>query len=274
MCVIIAKYFPNTGWVGIKNRDRNYIPTVSFKKVYKNNLEITYFWDNITQYCEGLNSSGIAVLSASLMVHDDEKEIKDRSNTPSKDGIKIKQSLEYSDINQVVNSLIENKLTGHTIVFNKDQLFLIEGMWRPGEYKKSGYEYVVREIPHNRSIVRTNHGIWLDNAGYQRSNTDLSQTESRISSECRKTIGELVVQYANSPIDILNELTKDFTSNSQLNAMRVETKNKKMRTTSQTMIIPFQHTMFVRPIQSNLEIDNSVLSTNHKTLIKLLDYNK
>lgn len=45
MCVVIGKYFENIGWVGIKNRDRNYIPEISFKKTHANGLEILYFWD-------------------------------------------------------------------------------------------------------------------------------------------------------------------------------------------------------------------------------------
>lgn len=75
MCIIIGKYFKDYGWVAIKNRDRNYVPEISFKKTTKDNIEILYFWDNITQYCEGINSAGVGILSASLMVLDDEKEI-------------------------------------------------------------------------------------------------------------------------------------------------------------------------------------------------------
>ena len=63
MCIVIGKYFPEHGWVGIKNRDRNYIPEISFKKKLTEGVEILYFWDDITQYCEGLNSSGVGVLS-------------------------------------------------------------------------------------------------------------------------------------------------------------------------------------------------------------------
>lgn len=33
MCIIVAKYFDKVGWVGVKNRDRNYVPEISFKRV-------------------------------------------------------------------------------------------------------------------------------------------------------------------------------------------------------------------------------------------------
>ena len=49
------------------------------------------FWDDVTQYCEGMNSGGVSIISASLMVKDDEMEIQVRSKTPSKDGAKIKK---------------------------------------------------------------------------------------------------------------------------------------------------------------------------------------
>ena len=183
MCIVIGKYFEDVGWVGFKNRDRNYLPEISFKKVKKGNLEILYFWDDITQYCEGMNSAGVGVLSASLMVSDDEKEITNRSKTPSKDGIKIKKALTYGNVKAVAMSLIDQKLTGNTLIFNKDHMFLLEGTWRPGEYKAKGYEYVIKEIKKEETICRTNHGIWIEWAGYQYNPENVNETTSRISSE-------------------------------------------------------------------------------------------
>ena len=49
MCTISAKYFPTVGWVAVKNRDRNYVPEISFRKKESDGIEITYFWDDITQ---------------------------------------------------------------------------------------------------------------------------------------------------------------------------------------------------------------------------------
>ena len=101
MCVVVAKYFDNVGWVGVKNRDRNYVPDLSFRKKKNKNTETLYFWDDITQYCEGMNDSGVCVLSASLMVLDDEKEITVRTKTPSKDGTKIKKALTFTDVKEI-----------------------------------------------------------------------------------------------------------------------------------------------------------------------------
>lgn len=254
MCIIIAKHFDNYGWVGIKNRDRNYIPEISFKKKSVDNVEILYFWDNITQYCEGINSAGIGVLSASLMVLDDEKEIEIRSKTPSKDGTKIKKALEYTSVKEVADILVELKLTGSTIIFDQHTCYLLEGAWEKGGYKAGRFRHVLKQIQQNEVVVRTNHGIWLPDAGYQRGINE-AQTTSRTSSESRKLIADIVTFLANNPEDIINGLTKNFKNNGQLNALRTSTKEKKMRTTSQIMIIPKENTMFVRPVQSNMEFN-------------------
>lgn len=118
MCIVIGKYFSGTGWVAIKNRDRNYIPEISFKKNTARGVEILYFWDDITQYCEGMNSAGVGILSASLMVLDDEKEISKRSKTPSKDGAKIKKALQYPNakltadqVTRIREDLSQNRFT-------------------------------------------------------------------------------------------------------------------------------------------------------------------
>ena len=252
MCIVVGKYFENTGWVAVKNRDRNYIPEISFKKKKKGDVEILYFWDDITQYCEGFNSAGVGILSASLMVLDDEKEIETRAKTPSKDGAKIKRALEYPDVKAAAASLIKQKLTSNTLIFDEDHMFLLEGAWKPGEYKSKGYSYKIREIDKSDTVVRTNHGVWISWAGYQRIADDEQQTLSRVSSECRKLIAEYVVSQANDPEDIIDGLTQNFTDNRQLNALRTSTEKKKMRTTSQILIVPKEKTMYVRPVQSNM----------------------
>lgn len=270
MCILIAKYYEKNGWIGIKNRDRNYIPEISFKKEYKNGLEIMYFCDNITQYSEGFNSNGISVLSASLMVRDDEKEIHRKFEQPSLDGLRIKQSLTYSDINDTVQYLIDEKLTGHTIIFNKDQCFLLEGAWVKGGYKKKNFEYHVRELSKDESIARTNHGILLSWAGYQYGETE-SQDISRLSSESRKNLAEHIIDRAETPDDILDLLTVDYTNNGQMNPLRTSIDNKKMRTTSQTLIVPKDLIMYVRPVQSSITYNFWELNDkNSKTWVEIL----
>lgn len=251
MCVVAAKWFEDTGWVGVKNRDRNYIPSISFNRRSRDGMEIMLFWDDITQYCEGINGAGVSILSASLMVKDDEKEITVRSKTPSPDGLKIRRALAQSDVGSACRILIDSKLPGNTLIYDRDTCYLLEGCWRPGGYSNRDYAYVLREIPRNRHVVRTNHGLWLPWAGYQRGDSK-NHTMSRISSDCRLLMADHVIRQASSPQAMLDDLVEMRCSNPQLNALRTTTSRKRMRTTAQIMLIPSQQTMYVRPVQSNL----------------------
>jgi hypothetical protein len=270
MCIVIGKYFEGRGWVAFKNRDRNYVPEISFKKKRTKGVEICYFWDDITQYCEGFNSAGIGMLSASLMVLDDEKEIKTRTKTPSKDGKKIKKALTFPDIKAAVMSVIKQKLTGNTLIFDEDHMYLLEGAWKPGGYSDRDFRYKIQEIPRDKIVVRTNHGIWMDWAGYQY-DKDKAETLSRLSSESRRLIAEAVTEEATDPEQILDNLTKDFTGNGQLNALRTTNEKKKMRTTSQIMIVPKEKTMYVRPVQSHMKFNFWELNhTKQQTWVEIL----
>jgi hypothetical protein len=251
MCVIVAKYFDNVGWVGVKNRDRNYVPDLSFRKKKNKNTEVLYFWDDITQYCEGMNDNGVCVLSASLMVLDDEKEITVRTKTPSKDGVKIQKALRLTNIKAVAMSLIKQKLPGCTIIFDRETCYLLEGAWAPGGYEDKDYKYKIEEIPHDQTVARTNHGVWLKWAGYQYSSDD-SETASAISSRSRLIIAEHIAKHAETPAQLIDWLTKKYVDNWQLNALRLTDEKKMMRTTAQLMLVPKENTMFVRPIQSNI----------------------
>ena len=270
MCVVVAKYFDNVGWVGVKNRDRNYVPDLSFRKKKNKNTETLYFWDDITQYCEGMNDSGVAVLSASLMVLDDEKEITVRTKTPSKDGTKIKKALTFTDVKAVAMSLIKQKLPGCTLIFDKETCYMLEGAWEPGGYEDEKYKYKIEEIPHDTTVARTNHGVWLKWAGYQYSHDD-SETASAISSRSRLMIAQHVVDTATKPAELIDLLTKKYVDNWQLNAMRLTDEKKMMRTTAQLMLVPSELTMFVRPIQSNITFNFWKLNNdNSKLWVELL----
>jgi hypothetical protein len=254
MCIIIGKYFSGQGWVGLKNRDRNYVPDISFQKTHHKGLEIMGFHDDVTGYSEGFNSAGVSILSASLMVQDDEKEIEKDSDGHSPDGVKIRRALKNHSTVDACQSLIQQKLPGNTLIFDQRRMYLLEGCWSPGGYQRRDYVYKIRQIPRDQEVVRTNHGQWLSWAGYQRGGSE-SETLSRISSESRLLIARSVAHQGRDPEDILDGLTRDYTGDGQLNALRTTTRRKKMRTTSQIMIVPRERTMYVRPVQSHLHFD-------------------
>lgn len=271
MCIVVAKYFDNIGWVGVKNRDRNYVPEISFKRTTHDDLEIMLFWDDITRYCEGMNSAGIAILSASLMVKDDEKEIETRSKKRSPDGVRIQRALKYATLKDAIRSLIKDKLTGNTVIFNQHNCYLLEGAWRPDGYKQRDYVYKVHEIDPDQTIARTNHGVWIKWAGYQRDAENKNQTMSRISSESRRDIAQYVVDHSNKPEEIIDGLAGVYIDNPQLNCLRTTHQRKKMRTTSQTMIIPSEETLFVRPVQSNMTFNFwSINDPKHHLWVEIL----
>jgi len=259
MCVVIGKYFNDYGWIGIKHRDRNYVPTITFKKKEYNNVEVLYFWDTLTQWCEGINSSGVSVLSASLMVSDDEKEHKTCSEKkPSKTGRKIQKILKYADLEQVVEQAIKEKLTGNTLIFNQHRMFLLEGAWKPGEYATQGYYFKVEEIPQTETVIRTNHGIWLPDAGYQM-DTDL---KNRVSSEIRLLYSTIISEHITDPREFLDKLTQKIEFNGQLNPFRVVKQEQDMRTTSQILIVPKDQTMYVRHFEGDVKFDHKKLNQN------------
>lgn len=272
MCIVIGKHFNDYGWVAIKHRDRNYSPDVTFKKKFKKGVEVLYFWDNITQWCEGINSAGISILSASLMVSDDEKEyVTCSEKKPSKTGIKIRKALKRVNIEEVVEFAIAEKLTGNTLIFNPERMFLLEGAWKPGEYATEGYYYEVREINRSDTVVRTNHGIWLPNTGYQYSDSNAHQTFNRKSSESRFEISTKLANESESPFDLLDNLVKDYTRNGQFNPFRTALDLGQMHTTAQLLIIPQELTFYIRNVEGKMKVDISKIDQlEHKLWVEFL----
>lgn len=251
MCIIVAKYFPETGWVGAKNRDRNYVPELSFEREDIKGLERLLYRDNITQYREGLNDDGVCILSASLLVIDDEKEIKEPNRSHSKDGNRISAALKCKTVKEAAKSLIKSKLTGNTIIFDKENLILLEASNRSGKDGKMEFVFTAKNIPKTETVVRTNHGIELPWAGYQSAGKE-GEKLSRKSSESRLKFAEDIAKEAKSPQAILDLLCKNYDEDPQMNPLRMTTDEKKMRTTSQILMIPAERTMYVRPIQSSI----------------------
>ena len=250
MCIAAAKYFYDIGWVVVKNRDRNYVPEISFTFAKKDKVNRMLFVDNMTEYMEGMNDKGIGILGTSLMVIDDEEVISNRTNAARSDGDKIKEALAEKSVEKAAQAVVDLELTGATFVFDADRLFVIEACINTD--KK--YYYDMEEIKQTKTIARTNHGVWLDWAGYQYG-IDKNQDLSRQSSEARLEQAQEVLKKAKTPQDIIDGLCQQPNKNTQMNALRTTTDRKKMRTTAQEMIIPIERTFFVRPVQTKLEID-------------------
>ena len=252
MCVIVAKYFDGIGWAGAKNRDRNYTPTLSFIESNDDGISRMMMHDEITGYKEGINSDGISILNTSLDVYDDEAEVDAGTVKTSPDGRTIADALLQKDALAAAKLIVKRKMGGCTMVFDCDNMFLIEASDWDG---KKPYQFVARRVPNDQTIARTTHGVWLPAAGYQRKPTNKSETLSRISSETRLLLAEAVVESAEDPEDLVDGMCQVYINDPQLNIMRTSTDRKKMRTTSQQLCVPNERTLYCRPVSSHLEFD-------------------
>lgn len=251
MCIIVAKYFPGTGWAGAKNRDRKYVPTLDFEIRDHNGVEQALMHDQITGYREGINSVGVSILNTSLDVLEDEPDVESGRAKTSPDGELIRTALAQKNPLAAAKYLIAKQLVGCTVVFDQEHCYLIEASDQDGT---KPYRYRLQEIPKDHVMARTNHGLWLEWAGFQRGD-DAQQTRDRISSESRLLQAQAVAQMAQQPQDLVDGLCKITIEHPQLNAMRTSTGRNEFRTTSQQLCVPKEKTLYCRPVSSNLQFD-------------------
>lgn len=252
MCIILAKYFPGIGWAGAKNRDRKYIPTLDFIEDGVNDVYRMTLHDQITGYREGINSYGVSILNTSLDVGNDESDVETGKIKSSPDGKYISEALLQKDPLDAVRVLINHKLVGCTIVFNKEDCYLIEASDQDGT---KSYQYKIKKINKKNTVARTNHGIWLPWASFQRDSGNSQERLDRISSEARLAQAEEVVKAAKKPQDLVDGMCQVFINHPQLNIMRFSTEKDKFRTTSQQLCVPSERTLYCRPVSSNLQFD-------------------
>lgn len=252
MCIILAKYFDGIGWAGAKNRDRKYIPTLDFIEDETDGVQRMMLHDQITGYKEGINNYGISILNTSLDVGNDETDVETGNIKSSPDGKYISEALGLKDPLDAVKHLIKRKLVGCTIVFDKDDCYLIEASDQDGT---KPYKFLVKKIKKNHTVARTNHGIYLPWASFQRDSDNEEEVLDRISSESRLLQAQQVVEAAKKPEDLVDGMCQIFVDHPQLNIMRFSTDKDKFRTTSQQLCVPKERTLYCRPVSSNLQFD-------------------
>lgn len=268
MCIIIAKYFDGIGWAGAKNRDRKYVPTLDFLIEDVGDVERCMMHDQVTGYKEGINSYGLSILNTSLDVLEDEPDVQSGKAKNSPDGQAIAEALALKDPLDAVKLLVKKKLVGCTMVFNKEDMYLIEASDQDGT---KPYEFIVKKIAKKNTVARTNHGIYLPWASFQRTPDDKEQTLDRISSESRLLQAQEVVDSATKPEDLVDGLCQVNIDNPQLNIMRFSTEKDKFRTTSQQLCVPSERTLYCRPVSSNLHFNFWELNKpNRDTWVEIL----
>ena len=146
-----------------KNRDRTYYPKLKIIREMINGIETCYMYDVDTDYSEGMNEKGIGIVNTTLQGKEDEKERKtvNKHKKLSADGHKIRTALGMTDVDEIIKTLdlYKRGLGGHTTIGHKSGYVSIEKL-RMGKPHITKYDK-------NDVIVRTNHGIFYPDQGYQ-----------------------------------------------------------------------------------------------------------
>lgn len=208
-----------------KNRDRNYIPEIKIFHTRRNGVEVVYFRDELTGWCEGINEYGIAVANAALMVLWDEKEgvkgkKKDNSTLGiigSKDADRILKTLECKTFDDALDRVVSynNGVRGHTFVSDGDRAVSIEHTAKHRAY--------IQDLSWDDFHARSNHGLHYPKAGYtvgenKESSHQRMQTTLKTFSSC-KTPEEFVSEIyrqrfkdPESPFNVVRKTDNMFTS--------------------------------------------------------------
>lgn len=145
----------------------------------------------------------------------------EKKSTKLKDGSIIREALQYSDIDKVIE-IIQNKsggLKGHTFIAIHDKLYALE--------LTSRHNAELIELSNEDLVVRTNHGVSHTTAGYQ---AGLSYKSSAI----RKQTAQKQMAKTTTPESMLDNLrTAFYKKDSQLNMKR---DTKTLWTSSQILL--------------------------------------
>lgn len=244
MCTVVAKYFPKEGWTVVKNRDQNYLPTVTFKDKDIGKLgEILVVYDKSTNYNEGMNQAGITIVTATLAPLS-------KLEFDGADGARIYDALMKDSVEDAAKLLKSRKMTGYTFIFDKDNFILIEGARVNGT---GDYHSTMRKVAKDEIVVRTNYGTDFPWAGYIMGQTD-KMDKQRLSSESRRGFIEKAAPKAKNPRELLNLMSAKYTDDLQLNPFRVATEDRQMRTILQCLLIPKNLAFYIVPVQTKLEV--------------------
>jgi hypothetical protein len=294
MCCIAVKYIKGYGWVGAKNRDRNYKTEIEIVNSNRENIQRLYIDDQTTRWTEGVNEYGVAIISASFSVKSDEKEggkvlAKKGKNGKKKamvspDGLAIRNSLLCKDPKSAAKMLIEKELAGATFIFNSEKCYLLEGGFTvkkadSTDKKPRKYIYNLKEITKDDNhCVRTNHGIDLTQLGYSANATDPKIIQSRQSSEERwKIINNYLRDVEiHDPVDFLEAMSQKPNDDPFLNPVRMGDPGKgDMVTTGQLLINSKERTLHYRPIYSSVHFSYDKLNgQTAKTFFEIISSRK
>lgn len=204
-----------------KNRDRTYFPTISIVHEIVNGTELAYMFDSDTDYSEGLNEHGIAIVNTTMSKRDaDANTSTGKANHTILDGKKIRHALSHKSVDDVIKAICEYKggVSGHTTIAHPKGFTTVEKL-KNGKFK-------VDTAGKSEIVIRTNHGLNFPNHGDQTG-------KDRESSVSRYHYANKEVRNIQHPQELLNSLRKRHHQPGFLEPFRV---NYKYWTTSQIMM--------------------------------------
>ena len=230
-CIIVGGQ-DATGHVLGKTRDRNYRPNLEIvRDLTEDGIEVVYIHDLDTNYLEGMNSEGIGIVNAALLVSEDEAAAdkfwsRRKKKGNSNDGPRIAKALTFPRLSQAIKSIVgwDNGLKGHTFVGSPKALYSIE--------MTSKHNPIVKKLnPKTGFDIRTNHGEDHPNAGY----TPAGFPEDYVSSKVRKAAAATALANLDDYEEIMPAIaSQQFDRGSNYNTMRKVEDG--MRSSSQVMM--------------------------------------
>jgi len=212
----IAHTIVNGKVILAKNRDRSYTARVKIVRDLINDVEMVYIVDEDTDWSEGMNCHGTAIINSALMVNADEKEkkIAKSKGKPSEDGKKIRRALMFKKASESLTSIMnytgddrddETGVKGHTFVSTLNNTYSIE--------MTSKHKPVIKKLDRSVNHVRTNHGYDYEDSGY-------TSGQNKISSKRRWKIAQDMLANVKTPSDVLNGLSAVYADNMRDNPYR------------------------------------------------------
>jgi hypothetical protein len=243
----------------LKNRDRNYAPSVTLVRDIIDGCEVLYMRDDITGWCEGMNEHGLGIVNAALAVGIDEKEGKyvQVTGKTTRDGQRILKALACSTVDEAVESLCSymNGLRGHTLVSDPQRVVCIE--------QTKEHQCKVKTLSPDDVHVRTNHGFYHEGAGY-------TEGESYVSSVIRREKALQVLRDVESVRDLGPSLMRKRMKN-RTDANNMVRDTSTMSTTSQMALnlSDLEMDFFVIPGKMDYDGIENRLPEDYKPKIKL-----
>jgi len=315
MCVIVAKKCKlKTGienWFLYKVRDRNYDPEYELSIKVTKGTEILSLTDKTTTWKEGVSSNGLMIVSSALDNHTDlddngQTSAGQTASTAQLEKHKLLQkAIASNSVKTATKMLSDGRFVGTSFISDGTTLNILEvyvnnkafdreqAKIGDDELEKLSMSLQIREImkgigkddydiqmkteTKENLVVRTNIGMLLPKAGYQKSDDDLTGYNSSIAryDYTKKAIEELGPEP--HPFEVLTAI-KNLTKvdkDPQHNPIRPKGKPDKdglmMYYTSTIIMLTPTGTLFVIPISSDVEEDSKLrLKKDRKTHFVLL----